>query len=487
MDENLSKPAEPDVEQGRTLPKKVFKDFLMEIGTANVWSAVMSGSIATGYMLLLGATEFEFGLLVAIGSIANISAPFFSFVVDKYKQKKKLTILACLPVRIIQFCLAALPLLIFYKILPKPLIAYMVLTVIMSFFNVFANQSWFSWMGEIIPAKGRGYYFGKRSFVGGAVSMVFSVLAGLYIDSFTNKYFGFSSLFLFGSAFAMFALYYFTQLPEAENVVCTTEEFTLNTIPRRMKEVYADKNFIKLVKFNSAWTFGMTLIGTYQSMYLIKHLHMSYTLMNSYLLILSLMGLITLAFWGKVIDKYGSKPVMLITSNTLGAMPIIWVFLSYAPWLLGVIYFIAGACWSGFNLGSFSLMMKMAPKEKRASYLAFNTISVGIAAAVAPLVGGTILKIIGDYKLDLVFMQFNNYQILFMLGTLGRFFPTFFLRQLQEQKEEKVEKVLLVVRSGIVEGINTMISYVMMPFSYIGHFAEDLIFGSEEEDKKDCK
>jgi len=48
MDENLSKPAEPDVEQGRTLPKKVFKDFLMEIGTANVWSAVMSGSIATG-------------------------------------------------------------------------------------------------------------------------------------------------------------------------------------------------------------------------------------------------------------------------------------------------------------------------------------------------------------------------------------------------------------------------------------------------------
>ncbi|MEI6845813.1 MAG: MFS transporter [Candidatus Firestonebacteria bacterium] len=474
-----------NVQDDSKLPKKVFRDLLMEIGTANVWGSTMAGSIATGYVLLLGASEFEFGLLTAFGSIATISAPFFSFIVDRYTQKKKLTLLACLPVRLLQFAIALLPLLMFYKILPKPLALYLVITIIMSFFNVFANQAWFSWMGEIIPAKGRGYYFGRRNFVGSAVAMVFSVIAGLYLDGFQNKYFGFTSLFLFGSVFAMIAYYYFRQLPEAQNVIPSKEEFTFKTILRRMGEVYADKNYLKLVKFNAAWAFGITLIGTYQNMYLIKHLKMSYTLISSYLLIFSIMGLVTMAFWGKIIDKYGSKPVMVITANIIGIMPLLWVFISYAQWLLGVMYFISGACWSGFNLAGFSIMLKLSPKEKRASYLAFNTIVVGLAASFAPAAGGAILQFIGSYRLDLLLIQFNNYQLLFILGAFARFLPYFFLNKLQEPKEEQVQKVLLVVRSGIIEGVSTMLSYVMLPFSYVGNFAWQIIFGDKDEDGKD--
>ncbi|MEI7904218.1 MAG: MFS transporter, partial [Candidatus Firestonebacteria bacterium] len=202
--------------QNEALPKTVYKDFLMEIATANVWVASMSGPVATGYVLLLGASEFEFGLMASIGSLAGISAPVFSYFVDRFAKKKKLTLFACLPVRLIQFLMAAIPLLIFYKIMPNPLLFYLALVVIMSFFNVFSGQAWFSWMGEIIPAKQRGYYFGRRSFVGGAVGMIFAVIAGMFMDGFSNKHFAFSSLFLFGSIFSMIAYYYFTRLPEAK-------------------------------------------------------------------------------------------------------------------------------------------------------------------------------------------------------------------------------------------------------------------------------
>ena len=446
------------------LPKKVFKDFLLEIGTANIWASAMSGSIATGYVLLLGATEFEFGLLASIGSLAGISAPLFSYFVDRYREKKKLTLFVVLPVRLMQFIFAAIPFLMFYKIMPKPLLFYMALVVVMSFLNVFAGQAWFSWMGEIIPEKQRGYYFGRRSFVGGAVSMVFAVLAGMYLDSYSNKYFAFGTLFIFGSFFSLIAYYYFTRLPEAETKKCAKETFSFDAIPKKMAEVYKDKNFMQLVWFNAAWTFGITLIGTYQNMYLIKELKMSYTLINTYLIILSVMSLVTTGFWGKAIDRYGSKPVMIITGNILSVTPILWVFIGYAPWMLGVMYFIAGACWSGFNLGSFNLMMKISPKDKRASYMAFNTIAVALAASTAPAVGGAILSFIGTYKLDIVFMQLNNYQLLFLLGTVGRFLPSLFLRELKETGEGQFEKVVLLVRTGVIEGIGALISYVMIPF-----------------------
>jgi hypothetical protein len=68
-----------------------------------------------------------------------------------------------------------------------------------------------------------------------------------------------------------------------------------------------------------------------------------------------------------------------------------------------------------------------------------------------------------------------------LLGTLSRFVPSVFMRKLNEPKEERVEKVLLVVRSGIIEGMNTLISYVMMPFTYVMNFVEDVVKGGQDD------
>jgi hypothetical protein len=64
---------------------------------------------------------------------------------------------------------------------------------------------------------------------------------------------------------------------------------------------------------------------------------------------------------------------------------------------------------------------------------------LSIAAAVAPAVGGAILGFIGQFRLNVYFTKLDNYQLLFLLGTLSRFVPPAFLRRLNEPKEEKVE------------------------------------------------
>ena len=458
-----------------SLPKQVYKDILLEVAVANMWVPLMSGAVATGYLLLLGASEFEFGLLVSIGSLAGISAPIFSYLVDRYGDKKKLTLLCSLPVRLIQFILAALPLLMYYKILPKPLLLYLVVSVAMSFVNVFNGQAWFSWLGDIIPEKQRGHYFARRNVMGGAVGMVFGVLGGLFLDGYSNKHLAFTGLFFFGSIFALLDYYYLRRLPAAPIQPPAKEPFSLEAIPKKMLEVSKDKNFTKLVWFNSAWTFGMTLIGTYQNMYLIKELKMSYTLINIYGIVSIVMGLVTMTFWGRIADRYGNKPVMLITGNILSVTPFLWAFMAYANWLLAVIYFVAGACWSGFNLSSYNMMLKIAPREKRASYMAFNTIAVAAAATIAPAAGGAILSGLGSYKLDLYFFKFGNYQMLFVLGVLGRFFPSLFLRQFKETGEGDVNSVALLVRTEVAEVINSALSFALVPFSFIGNVVEDVV------------
>ena len=459
-----------------SLPKQVYTDILLEVAFANMWVPLMSGAIATGYLLLLGASEFEFGLLVSIGSLAGISAPIFSYMVDRHRDKKKLTLLWSLPIRLVQFLLAALPFLMFKKMLPRPLPFYLIISVFMSFLNVLIGQSWFSWLGDIIPEKQRGHYFARRNVMGGAVGMVFAVLGGLFLDRcHMDPKLAFAWLFFIGSVFAVLNYLFLRRLPAGHIQPPAKEPFSLEAIPKKMLEVSKDKNFTKLVWFNAAWTFGMTLIGTYQNMYLIKELKMSYTVINTYAIVSVVMGLVTMTFWGRIADRYGNKPVMLITGNILSITPFLWAFMAYANWLLAVIYFVAGACWSGFNLASYNMLLKIAPREKRASYMAFNTIAVAAAATIAPAAGGAILSGLGSYKLDLYFFKFGNYQMLFVLGVLGRFFPSLFLRQFKETGEGDVNSVALLVRTEVAEVINSALSFALVPFSFIGNVVEDVV------------
>ncbi|MFH1823907.1 MAG: MFS transporter [Candidatus Firestonebacteria bacterium] len=273
----------PEQVQSNTLPKSVLKNFLFEAGIVNILFAVTGGVFLTGFLLLLGANNFQIGLITSIPLLASVFAPVFSYIIDRSKTRKNLCVKSVLPLRLSWFLVPLIPLLIFYKYLPCPILIFSILFFVISLLSTFSSISWLSWMADLIPAEQRGYYFGKRVFVGGFITLIISILAGKYLDIWnTNQYFGFASLFGIGALFGLISYFYLAKLPDVLNTTCINEEFSMTAIPQKILSVTKNKNFMNLVLFNSIWAFAVALVSIYVNVYLIKELKLNYTLIGSF-------------------------------------------------------------------------------------------------------------------------------------------------------------------------------------------------------------
>ena len=477
---------EESVQIKGTLPASVFRNMLLDIGLANIYAALNSGVFLAGYLLFLGASNVQVGLITSLPLLASMTAPVFSYFVDRSKERKKLCLRAILPVRLLWFVLASLPLLLFYNKLAYPLVVFTIIYFTMTVLGVFASSSWLPWMGDLIPAESRGYYFGKRIIVGGVAALIFTVAGGQYIDYFkAAPHIGFSSMFFFSAVFGILSFIFLSRMPDVTNKMCVSEHFTITSIPKKMLQIAKDSNFMKLVYFNASWSFSVTLITTFLNVYMLKELKMSYTVITAFSIVNTVMNLFLTGFWARLIDKYGCKPVMMICLRFIGVIPFFWFFTSWSYWLILPLNTIGGIAWSGFSLAQFNIMLKLTPSNERASYIGFNTMLVSMVSFVAPLIGGFLLDSMKEVKYDLVFLSVGSFQIMFIISGLLRTLPVRFLKKLVEPKERQEEEVIRVIRSsislGFTDGVETILSYMFLPIRKIEHYVEHMLEGDKKE------
>jgi MFS family permease len=159
--------------------------------------------------------------------------------------------------------------------------------------------------------------------------------------------------------------------------------------------VFRDKNFVRLLLFTGLFGLFLNAGQPFYSVFVLKEL--SFTLGDLVVLTtLQTFGLlVSLRTWGALVDRFGNKPVMLMTALT-------WLTLAGASWLVAspahhahlyATYFITGFMLAGFqNMGQFNLMIKMVPAENRAHYLSVYFSFTNLLVALGPVTGGLVLR-----------------------------------------------------------------------------------------------
>jgi len=463
------------------LPKSVYNAFILEIALLQGLVGITGGIFFTGYLCLLGATNREIGWITSIPLLANMAAPFFSFFIDRSQKRKEIYFKGLFPYRMLWFLVAAIPILFFFKFIGSPLLWFSAVFLVMSLFVTHSSIAWTAWMGDLVPWNQRGFYFGKRTYVANFFAMLVVLFAGWYIDKWKpiNEHFGFGSLFAIGAIFGLAALIVQKRLPEVPNVTCINDGSSVVDIPKQFYNIMKNKNFMRLVLFNTFWAFIMGLTGVYMNVFLIREVKLEYGFIAAFSVILLAVRLLITGFWGKMMDKYGYKPIMLICGKFIGLIPLLWVFVGWSVWMLVPLYIIAGTFWPGMEIAQFNIMFRLTPKAERASYLAFNTILISVVAFIGPILGGHIIDWIGGFSFKILFLQVGAFQILFFAGAVLRTLPLYFLSKVEEPKETPVEHVEVVVRSsigvGFMEGFGAMRNYMMIPVQRAGHFIEHII------------
>ena len=95
----------------------------------------------------------------------------------------------------------------------------------------------------------------------------------------------------------------------------------------------------------------------------------------------------TAPLWGHAVDRLGARPVLVLCSFGIAAVPALWLFI--APdflWPLAVEAAAAGALWAGHGIASMDLTLNSAPADRRPYYVAVFGATSGVGFGAASVV-----------------------------------------------------------------------------------------------------
>lgn len=435
---------------------KLEKEKTMKLSIKEGSYSSISGAMGDGYIIPFALTLTKNNLYIGLlrsfsGLLPPVFQPFGSRLMNKISRKKiivtyvALQALMWLPIMVIALFMWKS---LFVSYLPYFLLLFYTLYAVV---GAIAGPAWFSLLGDIVPEKIRGKYFGKRNKICGAVALVASLIAAFLLDFFKTRglvLLGFSLLFFIsfltrGVAALYFRKHYEPRFARGEK----KDYFSFWTFLKGFKKY----NFTKFTYFVAVMYFAVYVASPFFTVYMLDNLKFSYVVFMAVNLASSLASLLMMPVWGKFSDKYGGRQVLVISSILISIMPVLWFF-SSSPYYLMLPMIISGIGWAGFNLSSFNFIYDSVSPKKRGLCVAYFNILTGIGLFLGSAVGGLILNNI----LPLLNFSADKFLILFLISAILRgLSAALFIPIIKEiKKVEKFRPILKLKHIPVLHELN---------------------------------
>jgi len=369
---------------------------------SQVMGVLTGGVFLVAFALQLGASNFIIGLIAALGPLTQVLQIPAIYLVEKTGSRKALVVLSSFFSRLFWFLVAAIPFL--FPMSYRSGILFIALLAYFGFGTI-SGLSFNSWMRDFIPDSIRGSYSGKRMAIATAVAAFLSLAAGFGVDMYKN-YFPeigiYSIYFAIGGFAGLLGVMFLAKIPEPK----MKKDGDVNFISV-LKEPFRDINFRQLMVFMGSWNFAVNFAAPFFVVYMLKRLNLSMTLIVAFSVLSQIINILFFRLWGKLADRFSNKSVLAEAGPLFIITMLIWPFTTMPesyfltiPMLI-LIHILAGMSTAGVNLSSANIALKLAPAGKSTSYLAANALVSGVAATVAPIIGGVLAANLDGEELSL--------------------------------------------------------------------------------------
>lgn len=291
-------------------------------------------------------------------------------------------------------------------------------------FSMMINPVWSSWMGDLVPEKRRGSYFGMRNKITGLVSFITFLLAGYLLQQFSSsnshQYLGFVLLFILAIVSRIASIYFLSLKFEPEFKIDEKAQFSFAAFLKHARQT----NFGLFTLYMGFMNLAVYIASPFITAYMLSDLHMSYwtyTLITAASLIVKFLAM---PVWGRIADRYGSIHVLTVSGFLIPIVPLLWVF-SADFWYLMAIQVFSGFVWAGFEIASFDFIFDSTSKEKRVTCVAYYNLVTGVMLFAGALIGALAMK----YNI----FSWSGYVVIFALSFFARYLVSFlFLPRLRE-------------------------------------------------------
>ena len=430
---------------------------------ANVFIVGTGGAFLTGMALLLGASDFEIGLLGAIPFLAQLAQICSAYLMDRNGGRKSLTLVSIAIAR--QSWWLVIPLLL----LPgsRRLEFFILIVTVSSVATMVATPGWMSWMADLVPEGIRGRYFGRRNAAVSVTTMVVTVAGGIILDRFhaiNLEAAGFAVLVGASCLFALAAVLLLRKVPDTRLTV-SGESFSLS----RLLEPFMNPTYRRLIKVFFMWNVATGIAAVFFAAHMLTNLKMTFTQIALYTSVTSIVAILLNKPWGSLIDRFGSKPVIVLTAFGIAFVPIIWLFPRAGHlWILAFESVYSGALWTGFNLGAFNLPIAVSPKEGRTTYLATFAVITGLAFFASCIVGGMIAETFAGLHWRVGAQTIVNYHLLFVISSVLRLLAAFLMTSFHEPREKRFPIMIQFMGYAFLKRISVGRQILPFPFRRSG-------------------
>ena len=329
------------------------------------------GVVLVGFALQLGATPLDIGVLAAIPFFAQIAQIPAIALVERLRQRKKITIFSVSVSRLLIASLALLALVPDDRVRLGLLLAMQVaITVLGSVSGCAVN----AWMHQLLAGTHLGELFSRRLFWSTVLASLVALAAGQVVQHWTgaDKLDAYAIAFIGAGVAGFVSVYYLAQVPEPrmQQTGPRTPLFAMLRAP------FLDANFRRVIIFMGSWNFASNLAAPFLTVYLLQQLGYGLGTVTTLWISSQVANALTMYLWGRLSDRLTNKAILAVAVPAYLGCLLAFPFSAIPQThpltlpLLYVIHVIMGAASGGIGLATGNLGLKLAPQGSGTSFRA---------------------------------------------------------------------------------------------------------------------
>jgi MFS family permease len=393
---------------------------------AAIFINITSGVLLSNFLVDLEASTIIIGVLAAIPMVMNLLQPLGAYLADQTTSRHRYGLWVYAPSRLTWLVLALGALLFSWRYTDPHLLIYLASGVVLvsAILTALGSASWLSWKAALVPRQLRGRYFGFRNSVVSLTTLICVPIVGFGVSVWPNgPVQGYGAMLLLAVVAGVISilfqffmidvnpqlqrlspsdLYYRllrkrSNRTELEAVSPDTQPIQPDSIK---SSIWQDKNFLTFLLYFGFWTFAVNLSAPFFNIYLLDNLDLDVKWVTLYNSLQAGANLLMLMMWGKLSDRTGNRPLLLLMGVLVAITPLLWLGVNTTAislWLwLPLLHILAGGTWAAIDLCSNNIQMAIAPMQRHSAYFAIAAAVAGGSGALGTVLGGFLAEFV-DY------------------------------------------------------------------------------------------
>lgn len=399
---------------------------------SSVFENIVKGVLISNLLLGLGAGAFEVGLLTSIPMVAHLLQPLGAYFSEKTTSRHAYCLWIFGTARLLWLIPAVGIFMYSHGSLTAQALTFLTMGVL-TVSNILESvgcASWMSWMAMLVPVKLRGRYFSLRRSLSSLTALLTIPVGGWLVSRWMGgEVEGYGVVLivavLMGLASLCFQFYMSDVNPQAvkksvakksvaqksvaetisvepskqaasdQEKVC--EEKVLEAKVGPVTDLSKSRNFLMLLLFLGVWTFSVNLSAPFFNYYLLDTLHLDVQWVTLYSSLRYGAFFLAIMLWGRLADRIGNRPVLIINCVLAAIIPFMWSFADgslYSVWLaLPLLHMAQGGTFAALDLCLANIQLELAPLARQSVCFAIAAAVMGVTGALGTTAGGYLAEL----------------------------------------------------------------------------------------------